>query len=171
MLNLPLAIKPVNTTRIKTPIAICILGSELGLTSATHSRSRGAIRMRGHLLGTLAILSLFGSGCDGLRPEANPEAPVWKNRAGWALNLHYSKTLLAPSRASGEPYEKAEPEIDVLGRRVFVGSSDGGLYALNASQGEVLWRFQTLIRVSSRFRARRHRRSCTRPAVAGSTTA
>jgi outer membrane protein assembly factor BamB len=97
-----------------------------------------------------AIMALLGAttlapalGCGGVR-EASPEVPVWKNRAGWVLKLEYQKDLMAPSRSVGEPYERTEPEIDPKGRRVFVGSSDGGLYALNAPDGEILWRFETL---------------------------
>ena len=71
-------------------------------------------------LGRVALLALLISGCSGLRPEANPEGPSWKNHSAWALRLHYQKELVAPSRSVGEPYERGEPEIDVLGRRVFV---------------------------------------------------
>lgn len=87
--------------------------------------------------------------CDGVRPTANAEAPVWKDRAGWVLQVEYTRDLLAASRQEGEPYERGEPEIDPRGRRVFVGSSDGGLYALSAPLGETLWRFETLSFVQS----------------------
>jgi outer membrane protein assembly factor BamB len=97
----------------------------------------------------VASAALFSLGCEGVRPAANPEAPVWKNRAGWVLQVEYTKDLVAASRATGEPYERGEPEIDPLGRRVFVGSSDGGLYALSAPQGDTLWRFETLSFVQS----------------------
>ncbi len=66
------------------------------------------------------------------------------------MRLRYSRDLVANSKAEGEPYERGEPEIDIAGRRVFVGSSDGGLYALKAAQGEILWRFQTLSFVQSK---------------------
>lgn len=89
-------------------------------------------------------------GCGGaLAPEAHPDVPVWKNRAGWNMTLEYSRDLLAKSRKVGEPYERGQPEIDPGGRRVFVGSSDGGLYAISAPHGEILWRFQTLSFVQS----------------------
>ncbi len=98
---------------------------------------------------TLSALSLLTCGCEGIRSEANAEIPVWKNRAGWVLQLEYTKNLVAPARKVGEPYERGEPEIDPGHRRVFVGSSDGGLYALNATAGEILWRFETLSFVQS----------------------
>lgn len=92
---------------------------------------------------------VFCLGCEGIRNEANADLPVWKNRAGWVMQLEYSKNLVAPSQKTGEPYERGEPEIDVRGRRVFVGSADGALYAISAPEGDPLWRFQTLSFVQS----------------------
>src|SRR6478736_718693 len=83
-------------------------------------------------------------GCEGLKGGTVAEAPTWKHRAGWNLRLDYSKQLVARTRRTGEPYERGQPEVDVHGRRVFVGSSDNGLYALNAVNGETIWRFETL---------------------------
>jgi outer membrane protein assembly factor BamB len=60
------------------------------------------------------------------------------------MRVAYSQPLVARSRAVGEPYERGQPEIDAAGRRVFVGSSDRGLYALSAEDGSVLWRFETV---------------------------
>jgi len=114
--------------------------------------SRAALRFRARSsLVTLGVVlaSLGSVGCDTVRSRANPQAPVWKNRAGWVIHVEYSKDLVAPSRKKGEPYERGQPEIDVVGRRVFVGSSDGGLYAMSAPHGEVLWRFETLSFVQS----------------------
>jgi outer membrane protein assembly factor BamB len=97
----------------------------------------------------LGLGLLAGLGCEGLRPAANADLPTWRKHGGGALTLVYQRDLVANSRAAGEPYERAEPTIDVAGRRVFVGSSDGGLYALSAPLGETLWRFQTLSFVQS----------------------
>lgn len=104
--------------------------------------------MKRWLLVTAAI-ACGTLGCEGLRSSANPDAPVWKNRAGWVMRVEYTRNLVAPSRDEGEPYERGEPEIDPLGRRVFVGSSDGGLYALSAPRGDTIWRFETLSFVQS----------------------
>ena len=60
------------------------------------------------------------------------------------MQLNYSRELVAPSRRAGEPYERGQPEIDPAGKRVFVGSSDHGLYALRAENGSQIWRFETL---------------------------
>ncbi len=97
----------------------------------------------------LALIAASSLACEGIRPAANPDAPVWKNRAGWVMHVEYSRDLVSKSRATGEPYERGEPEIDPLGRRVFVGSSDGGLYALSAPLGDTIWRFETLSFVQS----------------------
>lgn len=106
---------------------------------------------RAALLATLLTMpaALGALACEGIRPAANPETPVWKNRAGWVLHVEYTRDLLSASRKTGEPYERGEPEIDPLGRRVFVGTSDGGLYALSAPMGNTLWRFETLSFVQS----------------------
>lgn len=93
---------------------------------------------------TLALASGALVGCDSLRGGANPEMPNWMRRPGFELELNYSRKLVAQSRRTGEPYERGAPELDVAGRRVFLGSSDRGFYALNAENGSTLWRFETL---------------------------
>jgi outer membrane protein assembly factor BamB len=50
---------------------------------------------------------------------------------------------------TGEDYEHGRAEIDAKNRRVFVGSSDRGLYALRADDAKPLWRFETLGPVQS----------------------
>lgn len=97
----------------------------------------------------VALLALGVVACEGIRPAANPETPVWKNRAGWVMQVEYTRDLISDSRKTGEPYERGEPEVDPLGRRVFVGTSDGGLYALSAPMGNTIWRFETLSFVQS----------------------
>jgi outer membrane protein assembly factor BamB len=56
----------------------------------------------------------------------------------------YQRSILAASRQAGEPYERGQAELDRRGKRVFVGSSDRGLYAVRAEDGSVIWRFETL---------------------------
>jgi outer membrane protein assembly factor BamB len=90
-----------------------------------------------------AVLSGLG-GCDSVRTGANPEVPLWTHRPSRALEVVYKRRIVDRSRREGEPYERGQPEIDPVGRRLFVGSSDRGLYALRAEDGEVLWRFETL---------------------------
>lgn len=111
----------------------------------------GLRSLRRSALVALASFSSLAGGlaCDGLRSQANPAGPSWKHHPAWAMRLEYSRDLVADSRHEGEPYERGQPEIDARGRRVFVGSSDGGMYALTAPLGEVLWRFQTLSYVQS----------------------
>ena len=82
--------------------------------------------------------------CDTSRGSAHPEVPTFVTRPNGALNVIYDRRVLAESRVVGEPYERGQAELDLVGRRVFVGSSDHGLYAIRAEDGTVLWRFETL---------------------------
>jgi len=91
-----------------------------------------------------AVVTGALSGCGSLRSSVNPELPTWVERPSWSMTLVYRRRLDAPSRDEPEPYERGRPEIDVLGRRIFVGSSDRGFYALRAEDGAVLWRYETL---------------------------
>lgn len=86
----------------------------------------------------------LGVGCESIRAGANPEVPTWVHRPSGSISVIYERNLVAQSRRVGEPYERGQPEIDVAGRRVFVGSADDGLYAISAPDGSVLWRFETL---------------------------
>jgi len=89
-----------------------------------------------------ALLSLLG--CESAGRGAGPEVPQSVHRPNGALAVTYTRELVNISRRVGEPYERGRPAIDVSGRRVFVGSSDRGLYALRAEDGTTLWRFETL---------------------------
>lgn len=93
---------------------------------------------------TAGLGLLAASGCDMMRAAASPEGPIWQHRPSWSMNLVYEESIAAMSRDEVEPYERGQPELDIAGRRVFVGSSDHGMYALRAEDGTVLWRFETL---------------------------
>ncbi|HNZ23230.1 MAG TPA: PQQ-binding-like beta-propeller repeat protein [Polyangiaceae bacterium] len=82
--------------------------------------------------------------CDAARQGANPEVPLWENRPGMALTLVSQSQLTFEGRNFDEAYEHGRPTLDPSMRRVFVGSSDHGLYALRAHDGTVLWRFETM---------------------------
>jgi outer membrane protein assembly factor BamB len=94
-------------------------------------------------------LSLGVVACDGLQSVANPEAPLWVHHPGSAMAVTARRELTAPSRRAGEPWERGRPELDPSHRRVFVGSSDRGLYALDAVDLSTLWRFETANAVQS----------------------
>jgi outer membrane protein assembly factor BamB len=96
-------------------------------------------------LATMASLTA----CDGLSSVANPEVPLWVNHPGNAMSINTVRNLTAQSRQVGEAYERGKPEIDPAHRRVFVGSSDHGLYALNAADLTTMWRFETAGAVQS----------------------
>jgi outer membrane protein assembly factor BamB len=93
-------------------------------------------------VGFLAV-GLSALGCEGLNTVANPEVPLWVNHPGSAMSVSASRQITAPSRKVGEPYERGQPAIDAVHRRIFVGSRDHGLYALNAVDLVTLWRFET----------------------------
>ncbi len=100
---------------------------------------------------SLALLAtLVGAtapGCatsGGAGDRVHPESPLWYARPSGAMRVLYRRPLTATSRKVGEEYERGRAEIDPRGNRVFVGSSDRGLYALRAGDGSVLWRFETL---------------------------
>jgi outer membrane protein assembly factor BamB len=94
--------------------------------------------------GCLVAGILLVAGCAGMRSGAHPDQPPFVQRPNGALSVLYDRGVLAASRISGEPYERGQAELDVRGQRVFVGSSDRGLYAVRAEDGTVLWRFETL---------------------------
>jgi outer membrane protein assembly factor BamB len=82
-------------------------------------------------------------GCDSLRSSATPEAPLWVHHPGGALEIVYRRVVTGETRLAGERYERGKAEVDTVHRRVFIGSSDHGLYALRAEDGETIWRFET----------------------------
>ena len=114
--------------------------------------------MTSRALGLVSLLGLVMacggvSGC-GLADvftgdKVNPEVPSWYHRPSGSMAIFVHRTLTAPSRAAGEEWERGKPEIDAVHDRVFVGSSDHGLYALRAGDGTTLWRFETLNVVQS----------------------
>jgi outer membrane protein assembly factor BamB len=106
---------------------------------------RGAGRW-GAALGAL----IAGAGCEQLGSIANPEVPLWVHHPGAALTVEGRRELTIKRLNVGEAYERATPEIDPPHRRIFIGSSDYGLYALNAGNLSTQWRFQTGGAVSSK---------------------
>ncbi len=100
------------------------------------------------LVGLGALLATL-SGCEGITSVANPEVPLWANHPGSAMSVVARRELTAKFRQSGEPYERARPAIDPVHRRIFIGSSDHGFYALNAVDLSTIWRFETAGAVQS----------------------
>jgi outer membrane protein assembly factor BamB len=91
-------------------------------------------------------------GCSTLETSndrVNPERPLWFNRPAGAMQVLFQRGLTAESRSVGEAYERGRAAIDVLRDRVFIGTSDQGLYALRATSGSTIWRFETLGAVHS----------------------
>jgi outer membrane protein assembly factor BamB len=89
------------------------------------------------------------SGCTSSASPLIPESPVWYNRPASALEVLFSRNVVADSRRQGEPYEQGKVAVDPGHNRIYVGSSDHGLYALSARDGKPLWRFETMGPVQS----------------------
>jgi outer membrane protein assembly factor BamB len=100
-------------------------------------------------LGPLAAAAAACSTLETSDDRVNPDKPLWYHRASGAMHVLFVRELTAQSRTAGEPYERGQAEIDVLHGRVFVGTADHGLYALRASNGSTIWRFETLGAVQS----------------------
>ncbi len=81
--------------------------------------------------------------------RVNPENPLWYNRPSGVMHVFVHRSLTVPGRGTGEEYERGKPEIDPAHDRVFVGSSDRGLYAVRAGDGSTIWRFETVGMVQS----------------------
>lgn len=103
------------------------------------------------LAAVLSGASALG-GCatlEGGDDHVNPEKPLWFNRPSGAIHVLFRRELTAQSRTVGEAYERGRGEIDPEHGRVFIGSSDHGLYALRTPDGSTIWRFETLGAVQS----------------------
>ncbi|MGZ3424071.1 MAG: outer membrane protein assembly factor BamB family protein [Polyangiales bacterium] len=106
-------------------------------------------------------LGLAALSCAKKEAAVNPISPMWLKRPGNVLDLVFRKPLLAdqneaflvPGGAGGVTakggIEKSIPGIDAQHGRVFVGTTDKGLYAVRAGDGSVIWRYQTAGAVQS----------------------
>lgn len=102
------------------------------------------------LSGAVVALAVAAAACGSATGDRiNPELPGWVSRPSGDLHVLFRRELTIDTRKSGEDYERGRPEIDVANARVFIGSSDRGLYALRAFNGSTIWRFETLGRVQS----------------------
>lgn len=115
--------------------------AENGVRGVGSVRARLGLRL---VLGVVAIGAM--TGCDTLRGSATPESPTWLHHPGGVLSVAFRRDLTAAARRGPimEEYERGRPELDTAHRRVFVGSSDHGLYALRADDATELWRFETM---------------------------
>src|SRR5262245_42674095 len=90
-----------------------------------------------------AVLGVLMAACAKVPERTSSEPPRTVYHPG-TLSLTFRQELTAWSRKAGKAHEQGQPEIDPAHRRVFVGSSDHGLYAVHTDDGAVLWRFETL---------------------------
>jgi len=97
-----------------------------------------------------AIFEAFGCGTlETQNDRVNPSMPLWFHRPANAMQVLFTRPLTIETRVGGESFERGNPEIDIYHGRVFVGTSDRGLYALRASDGSPIWRFETIGAVQS----------------------
>lgn len=104
--------------------------------------SSGAARVTVLLAGAAVAV-----GCATLETSndhVNPDNPLWYQRPSGAIHVLFRRELTATPRTVGEPYERGRGEIDPEHSRMFLGTSDHGMYALRASNGSTIWRFETL---------------------------
>lgn len=92
-------------------------------------------------LGALALCAVLAAACGGSAPP--PTAATAPGGLIEVLRLRYRRSIVGPLDRAFRPTERSTPEIDVHGRRVFVGTSDKSLYCLRADDGSTLWRFET----------------------------
>lgn len=100
-------------------------------------------------LGVALACAVGALGCETSGIPATPQVPTWLHHPGGALSVWLRRPLTSESRKQTEMYERGQPALDVEGRRVFVGSSDNGMYCIRAQDGSTLWRFETLGPVQS----------------------
>ena len=105
--------------------------------------ARARRRKKAGRAATALSFALTLTACDQFGAVAKPEVPLWANHPGTALSVDARRELSTKQFDAGEPYERGVPALDTAHRRVFVGSSDRGLYALSAATLATLWRFQT----------------------------
>jgi outer membrane protein assembly factor BamB len=100
----------------------------------------------------IAGLGLATSACGTIETgndRVNPDRPLWMNRPIGAMRVLFTRSLTAESRRVGEAYERGRAAIDPYHGRVFLGTSDHGLYAMRAGDGSTIWRFETMNAVQS----------------------
>ena len=112
---------------------------------------RTSVLVRGGIAIAVALtVAATAVGCAKKEAVQNPKGPMWKERPSWALGLTFRRMLVAEQGTSAKTgIEKSIPSIDPWHGRVFVGTTDHGMYALRAGDGSTIWRFQTASSVNS----------------------
>lgn len=111
---------------------------------------RPTTRSAAFILGALGVgaaalaLGSAATGCSGMS---------WQMKSAEedaSIEVRIRRSVVAASQHRGGDFETGQPELNIPQARVYVGSSDWGLYAINAASGKSVWRFQTLGPVQSR---------------------
>lgn len=93
------------------------------------------------------VAACFAS--EGAIARAQPDVPLWYHHSGSSLSLAFREVVTSRERAEAPAYERGQPAFDATTGRLFVGSSDGGIYGIDARSGATRWRFQTAGMVQS----------------------
>ena len=104
------------------------------------------------ILAIVGLVTLAGTGAGvvgcanawSANDRINPEVPLWYHHLSGALHVVVHREVTNAGQTTGESYERGRAEVDPRSGRVFVGSADHGLYAVRASDGSTIWRFETL---------------------------
>src|SRR5688572_5146439 len=95
-----------------------------------------------------AISGFLLAGC--LQSTTTPyiEPDRGRVRAG-VLELRWRRRMVETAALDWYPAARGAPAYDPGSDRLYVGTIDNGFFALRASDGAMVWRFQTLARVDS----------------------
>ncbi len=101
-------------------------------------------------LAALLVATPSLSACAKKENVVNPVEPMWRHHPSWAMNVVFHEPLATdPDLGLKTGTERSVPAIDPQHRRIFVGTSDHAMYALRATDGSAIWRFQTAGAVNS----------------------
>lgn len=104
----------------------------------------------------VAAAALMASGCGAIQTQASrsndgvrPEGPTWLSRPIGVMNVVFRRDLSMDARRPVEAFETSASTVDPKHGRLFIGSTNHGLYALRTSDGSSIWRFETEAAVQS----------------------
>jgi outer membrane protein assembly factor BamB len=146
---------PTGARIVSSPVSyqdLVIFGSDDGnlyAVEAASGRQRWVVRTRGPVASTPAVADgrVYAASYDGrmYAVDARTGEVAWKfategERRFEARGLH---GMTPKSQTYPDPYDVFLSSAAVAGRRVFFGSGDGHVYALDAETGSLIWKHET----------------------------